>query len=86
MTPEEKQFAAPDAQEIGEELPKPLHINSEHFDLHVTFGTREEKMWSVGYANYEKRGSEIFDHQNEAEARAAVWLWIHEKSLLNDKT
>lgn len=76
----ESWYAAPDAQEMG--LPESINVYGEHGHLHIGYGTREVGKWTVGYANYEARCSEIFDHANEAEARAACWLWLKEQKLL----
>lgn len=73
-------YAAPDAQEMG--LPESVGTDGLHGHLHIGYGTREVGKWTVGYANYERKCSEIFDHENEAEARAACWLWLKENGLI----
>lgn len=71
--------AAPDAQEIGALLPQSIHTEDgdwqfgqrkELDNIHVTF------YWNPSGT---KKG---FDHHNEAEARAACWLYLKEQKLI----
>lgn len=61
-------YAAPDAQEIGELLPR--NLGSE------LFMQLRKSGWLVRVDGYEVL------HENEAEARAACWLWLKENKLI----
>lgn len=53
-----------------------------HGHLHISAGTRELGMWTVGYATMERRASEIFDHVDLCEALAMLWLHLKKEELI----
>lgn len=71
-------YAAPDAQEIGELLPR--EFVTPH-SRHALLINRKESTtggwWNVGYF-----GMFEIAKRSEAEARAAVWLWLRENNLV----
>ncbi len=83
--------AAPDAEEIGVLLPaevrdthgtrRYLHFNKENWDMTLNM----EEAWSWDYSSCNNEDQQHFDGKtfvNEAEARAAAWLWLKEKGLI----
>lgn len=93
---EEHKIAAPDAQEIGAMLPfRHKHLGTVNDALFVEhkLANMEKRWWIVGYVDeYTSRwpfdflvfqGKEVrFENENEAEARAACWLYLKEQGLL----
>lgn len=70
--------AAPDSAELGELLPSSIEHNG---------GSTFLKQRKLTEGDYEIRfsspiGEKFMRNKNEAEARAAAWLWLKENNLL----
>jgi hypothetical protein len=84
-------YAAPDAQEIAEQLPFRAKWDiagqwSNDWLPHEMFmpTLKHRKWFRFCYMgdNDVVLGGMWFEHENEAEARAACWLWLREQKLI----
>lgn len=82
-------LAAPDAQEIGVELPETLGSNINKKQIGVEeFVYDNPRRYQIQVSEYVGDAPPlprtIFSqiNENEAEARAACWLWLKEKNLV----
>lgn len=73
---EDAAIAAPDAQEIGEQLPS---LN-QTLDAGMVGFDKVEEGWETSFSTLGSRRE--FANVNEAEARAACWLWLKENKLI----
>lgn len=79
-----ERLPAPDATEIGELLPQIIEEDGIAYQLFVSVGL--DKQWFIVYANEKDyhdnfRMPFVMNH-NEAEARAAAFLWLKEQKLI----
>lgn len=83
-------LAAPDAQEIGELLPfvigSPDPTSKMILRMTVGGSPNGKRTYSVGYVDVEigneGKYAKFFGHENEAEARAACWLYLKQQGII----
>lgn len=74
-------IAAPDAQEIGEMLPRFVEIDGSEWWFEG--GKDSGNSWYAAYSKEHEDGlTKVFFCESESEARAAAWLWLKEKGLV----
>ena len=75
-------YSAFTVAELGAILPESLGSSpDDHGHLHLGYGTRAVGKWTAGYANYDKRITEIFDDVKEADVRARLLIYLIEHKL-----
>lgn len=73
-------YAAPDSQEIGELLPPKAKPDADSNSLPIEYW-KDEESCVVAIMHYDSI-IEMWRGKNEAEARAACWLFLKEKGLI----
>ena len=74
-------YPAPDAIEIGEELPAYIILNDYECNLYI--GLTPNNDWYVHYHSYNgKEGASGHDEENMTEALGKMWCYLKESKLI----